>query len=68
MLNKALTEIFWVLLLMFLFGSIALLLSGCNYEGAGFTNNGAYNKQLCRYIDQRGNERWTTAPASGRCY
>lgn len=67
MLRYALTEILWILILAFLFGSVALLLSGCAVEGAGFANNGAYaNQTLCRYVDKRGNERWITV-SGGRC-
>lgn len=68
MLKRALIELLWILILAFLFGFIALLLSGCAVEGAGFSNSGSYaNQRLCRQIDKRGNERWFTAPASGDC-
>lgn len=67
MLKKALTEILWVIILTVLFGAVFLLAS-CSTEGAGFSNNGAYaNQTLCQYKDARGNERWVTAPPSGKC-
>lgn len=65
MLRTFLVELLWILILATLFGS-ALLLVGCNTEGAGFANNGAYARQkLCRLIDKHGNEQWITAPTGG---
>lgn len=68
MLRKFLIEALWVCILAVLFGA-AFLLAGCGVEGAGYSNSGAYaNQKLCRYIDKRGNERWSSAPASGDCH
>lgn len=67
MLRKALTEALWIIILAVLFGA-AFLLAGCNNEGAGFSNSGAYTRQRqCMRVDKFGHQVWYSVPANRRC-